>query len=142
MSPYRSLLAQYADQVGLESAKDFLASQELRIGGIAVGLTCEGDEENGDVVFYASLGQPAPHVARDALFSLMLEANVLWAGTGGCTLGVQSGTGLAVLCGRLPLPLCDAGTLVVVLDAFVDMALVWRDVVEGRQPAVLPQLAA
>ena len=112
------------------------------IADIVVGLSAEGDADAGDIAFFATLGRPAPQVARDQLLQLMLEANALWVGTGGCTLGLQPGTGAVLLCARAPLALCDARALAAALDAFADVALLWRDVVQGRVTPELPQLAA
>lgn len=142
MSRYETLLEDYARLAGLSPVEDFLANQELVIADIVVGLSVEGDADAGDIAFFATLGRPAPQVPRDRLLQLMLEANALWVGTGGCTLGLQAGTGGVVLCARAPLALCDAPALAAALDAFADVGLLWRDVVQGRVTPELPQLAA
>ncbi|CAB3662194.1 MAG: type III secretion system chaperone [Achromobacter pulmonis] len=142
MSRYQTLLADYARLAGLAPAEDFLASQELVIADLVIGLTVEGDADRGDIAFFTSLGRPAPQVAREPLLQLMLEANALWVGTGGCTLGLQAGTGAVLLCARAPLALCDAPALAAALDAFADVGLLWREVVQGRVTPELPQRAA
>jgi len=142
MSRYQTLLEDYARLAGLSPVEDLVAHQELVIADIVVGLSAEGDADAGDIAFFATLGRPAPQVARDQLLQLMLEANALWVGTGGCTLGLQPGTGAVLLCARAPLALCDARALAAALDAFADVALLWRDVVQGRVTPELPQLAA
>jgi hypothetical protein len=142
MSRYQQLLENYARGVGLEPVDAFLASQEIVIGGVTVGLTLDGDENNGDVVFFSNLGQPAPDAAGTNLNVMMLQANALWAGTGGCTLGLQPDTGAVLLSGRAPLALCDAAALASALDAFADLAVLWRNVVSGKTRPELPALAA
>ena len=142
MTRYTQLLEDYAQLVGLEPASDLLLNQELRVSDLSVGLTAEGDEDNGNIVLFTSLGQIAPDLPQDRLMRLMLEANALWAGTGGCTLGVQSGTGAVLLCIRMPLALCNAQALVPIVDAFVDVALLWREIVQGRHTVDLPTLSA
>lgn len=142
MSRYQTLLEDYARLAGLSPVEDLVTHQELVIADIVVGLSAEGDADAGDIAFFATLGRPAPQVARDKLLQLMLEANALWVGTGGCTLGLQTGTGAVLLCARAPLALCDARALAAALDAFTDVALLWRDVVQGRVAPQLPQLAA
>ena len=142
MSRYQTLLEDYARLAGLSPVEDLVTHQELVIADIVVGLSAEGDADAGDIAFFATLGRPAPQVARDQLLQLMLEANALWVGTGGCTLGLQPGTGAVLLCARAPLALCDARALAAALDAFADVALLWRDVVQGRVRPELPQLAA
>lgn len=142
MSRYQTLLEDYARLAGLAPVEDFLASQELVIADLVVGLALEGDADRGDIAFFASLGRPAPQVAREQLLQLMLEANALWVGTGGCTLGLQAGSGAVLLCARAPLALCDAPALAAALDAFADVGLLWREVVQGRVSPELPQRAA
>ena len=137
MTRYTQLLEDYAQLVGLEPAADLLLNQELRVAGLWIGLNAELDEDTGNVVLFTSLGQAASHVQPDRLMRLMLEANALWAGTGGCTLGVQSGTGAVLLCIRAPLALCTAGSLARMIDAFADVALLWREIVQGRHTADL-----
>lgn len=142
MSRYQKLLENYARGVGLEPVDAFLASQEIVIGGVTVGLTLEGDENSGDVVFFSNLGQPASEVDKADLHLMMLQANALWAGTGGCTLGLQPDTGAVLLAGRAPLTVCDAAALASALDAFADVAVLWRNVVAGRIRPELPALTA
>lgn len=141
MTRYQQLLKDYAALAGLDSATDFLLSQELRIAGLWIGVNAEGDEEGGSVVIFTSLGQLEGTAQSERVMRLMLEANALWAGTGGCTLGVQSGTGAVILCIRAPLAVCNAGTLARMIDAFADIALLWREIVVGHHPAQLTDMA-
>lgn len=142
MTRYQYLLENYARLTGLPSAAELIATQELRIASLDVGLTAEGGEDSGSIVFFTSLGLPAPQLPREQLMQLMLEANALWVGTGGCTLGLQADTGAVLLCARAPLALCDAPALAAAIDAFVDVGLLWREIVQGRHTVDLPVLAA
>lgn len=137
MTLYTTLLKEYAVHAGLP-VEEFLASQELVIAEMAIGLAPEGDPNRGDLILFSTLGRPAEDVDRAKLMQLMLEANGLWVGTGGCTLGLQAGTGAVLLCVRLSLTATDAASLSASLQAFVDVALVWREVVQGK---VKPELA-
>lgn len=136
MTRYTELLKQYASLANLQ-AEDFLANQELVIADTAIGLASEGDPDFGDLVVFSTLGRPAADVEREKLMQLMLEANALWAGTGGCTLGLQAGTGAVLLCARLSLVATTASSLSAALQAFTDVALLWKEVVQGK---VHPQL--
>lgn len=136
MTRYTGLLEDYARLANLP-AEEFLANQELVIADIAIGLASEGDPDSGNLIVFSTLGRPAEDVEREKLLQLMLEANALWVGTGGCTLGLQSGTGAVLLCARLSLPTTTPSSLSSALQAFVDVALVWKEVVQGR---VNPQL--
>ncbi len=94
------------------------------------------------MVFFTRLGQPAPAAGVEAVYRLMLQANALWSGTGGNTLGLHEPSGEVLLCGRIPLALCSAGGLSGLLEAFSETARVWREIVQGRVPAMLSPLAA
>ncbi len=137
MTRYTQLIQAYADHSGLP-AQELLSSQELVIGGVNIGLAPEGSEDTGDMAVFASLGRPSAEVDHEQLMRLMLEANALWVGTGGCTLGLQAGTGAVLLCARLSLVATDALALSAALQAFTEVALLWREVVQGK---VAPQLA-
>ena len=136
MTVYVSLLKDYAVQAGLP-VEEFLANQELVIADLVIGLAPEGDPDRGDLVLFSTLGRPSSDVDLAKLMQLMLEANGLWVGTGGCTLGLQAGTGAVLQCARLSLNATDAASLSASLQAFVDVALVWREVVQGK---VKPEL--
>lgn len=142
MSRYLNLLKNYAKFVGLEPVEDLLANQELLIGGVTVGLTPDDNENPSSLIFFTSLGKPAPSVSKEKLFQLMLEANAFWVGTAGCTLGLHSQSGEVILCGRALLDSSTADVLATALNAFVDLALIWRELVEGRVTPELPALAA
>ncbi|CAM3932061.1 Tir chaperone family protein [Bordetella tumbae] len=136
MSRYEHLLRNYAAIMGLEPVQWLLATQEIVINGITVSLMLDGDDDIGDIVFCTNLGVP-DH--SESLHVLMLQANALWTGTGGCTLGLQYGTGAVLLAGRTPLPLCHAKGFADMIGAFVDIALRWKPFIE-RTAAV--ELAA
>lgn len=142
MTRYQSLLENYARLMGITPAAELLANQEVQIGDLTVGFTVEGDENSGSMLFFTSVGKPASHLPRERLLQLMLEANALWVGTGGCTLGLQAHTGAVLVCARAPLALCDAPALAVMIDAFADVALLWREIVQGRHAVEMPALAA
>ncbi|MET4580432.1 type III secretion system chaperone [Ottowia thiooxydans] len=136
MTRYSALLQDYARHTGLP-VEEFLTNQEIVFADLEIALAPEGDEDTGDIAFFASLGHPSAGVDKTQLMQLMLEANGLWVGTGGCTLGLQAGTGVVLLCARLPLELTDAASLSAALQAFSTVAMMWREVVRGK---VMPQL--
>lgn len=135
MTRYAKLIEEYALHAGLP-ARELMSSQELVIAGVGIGLAPEGDQDTGDMILFSALGRPSVGVEREKLMQLMLEANGLWVGTGGCTLGLQAGTGAVLLCARLSLAAIDVVSLSAALQAFTDVALLWREVVQGK---VTPQ---
>lgn len=140
MTRYQQLLEGYARLMGIEPAADLLANQEVQVADLAVGFTVEGEEDSGNIVIVTSLGMPEPGVPREQLMQLMLEANALWLGTGGCTLGLQSSTGAVLLCARTPLALCDPLALAAVIEAFAEVAVLWREIVQGHHAIDMPVL--
>ena len=141
MTRFQHLLENYARLMGIEPEGDLLETRELQLDDLGIGFSVEGDEEHGSAVLFTSLGLPAPQVPRERLMQLMLEANAFWAGTGGCTLGLQPHTGAVLVCARVPLALCDAPSLVVGVEAFAEVALLWREIVQGRHAVDMPVLA-
>ncbi|WP_298208938.1 type III secretion system chaperone [Acidovorax sp.] len=126
---YENILREFADHVGLD-ANELLGTEEVLIDGLAVGLQLDGDAVDGDLLFFAALGTPSgEHLGRIA--RTLLEANNLWVGTGGATLGVQQATGAVTLSGRMPLSALSGDALAMLLDGFVDTASFWKGFVEG-----------
>ena len=142
MNRYEQLLSGYARLVGLESEVEFLNHQELEVSGVSVGLTLEGNADTGSIVLFTSLGLPAAELPQDRLMRLMLEANAFWVGTGGCTLGLQTGTGAVLMSMRAPLALSSAPALRDAIEAFADVSLLWREIIEGRRVVELPHVTA
>lgn len=129
MSRYEHLLRNYAAILGLEPVQLLLATQEIMINGVTISLMLDGDADIGDIVFCTNLGMPAH---SESLHVLMLQANALWTGTGGCTLGLQHGTGAVLLAGRTPLPLCHAKGFADMIGAFVNIARQWKPLIERK----------
>lgn len=132
MSRYEHLLRNYAALLGLEPVQQLLATQELVVSGITISLMLDGDKDIGDVVFCTNLGIPTPEIPLERLYTLLLQANGLWAGTNGYTLGLQHGTSAILLAGRAPLPLCHAKGFAELLSSFVDTALPWQAFIKGQ----------
>lgn len=132
---YEEILSALAEQVGLD-AQELLSTQEIVVDGQPIGLGLEGDDRGGDLVFLANLGTPAPEQLQRVMRTL-LEANHLWVGTGGCTLGLQPDTGAITLCGRIRLDELGGKTLAALLDGFADTAGFWRNLIESRPPETI-----
>lgn len=135
---YEGILNALAEQVGLD-AQELLTMQELVVDGQPIGLQLEGDERSGDLIFFAGLGTPAPEQLQRVMRTL-LEGNHFWVGTGGCTLGLQPGTGAVTLCGRIRLDELGGKTLAALLDGFADTVGFWRNLIESPPEAIQPAL--
>lgn len=137
---YLQLLSGLANHLGLPSPEDFLASEELVINGQNIGFVFEpldpGEPEAGDMLLFAVLGAPPAHRQPD-VHRLLLEANNLWVGTSGATLGLQQDTGNVVMATRLPMEGMTPEQLAGILETFLDTALFWKATVAGDPAATV-----
>ncbi|WP_159912520.1 CesT family type III secretion system chaperone [Pantoea sp. 18069] len=135
-APYEELLSALAEEVGLE-ASSLISSQEIVIDDLPITLKLEGEGEQAEVRLCCRLG--APSQARWALtIRTMLQANHLWTGTGGATLGMESDT--VSLSVRRLLSELDADRLAVVLAKTADIGLAWQDfITQDQSIPVLPE---
>lgn len=124
LEQYESLVRSLAVTLGL-NPQELLRTEEIVIDDLPVGFQYEGDEEDGDILFFAPLGQPEQGDELP-LYKALLQANHLWIGTGGGTLALHPFNGEAVLAGRLPLHRLDAEHFSRVLEVFAQTALFWR----------------
>ena len=138
LDTYQALLRAFADQAGLD-ADSLVATGEVALGGVEGGVTvrmsCRGSQVRGELVLLCDLGMP-PRARRLALYESLLEANHLWLGTGGATLGVEPGTGHVVACERLDLQGLGASGLASALAEFVEACGAWRDFIDQARPQV------
>lgn len=139
LSAYQTLLRDFASHVGLDPSVLAL-TQEVVMGGVAIGLACEGDEDSGDLLYFADLGAPSPRRAA-AVYKALLEANHFWVGTSGATLGLQPDTGHVVCCGSMALAGLTGEGLAQLLDSLIDTLLFWQQYVDDawiQDPPALP----
>ncbi|MBY4599475.1 CesT family type III secretion system chaperone [bacterium BD-1] len=132
MNPaYPALLSAFADAVGLPDAGAFLKTEEVVVDDITVSIYYEGDESIGEVVCFSMLGKPdaadLPKVSQ-----VLLEANYLWAGTGGATLGMSPEDQKIMCAVRLQIDGLTGESLASTIDAFVDTASFWKRWIAGE----------
>lgn len=141
---YLELLAAFANEIGLPKPESLLETKELIVDEITISLLYEGDDQMGDVILFSALGDISAERTSEILHVAM-EANYLWAATGGATLGM-SGRVLAMAL-RVPLILLDATSLANAVSAFTETATFWRRYTNGElerlnQPGDLEQQLA
>ncbi len=125
---FESLLREFATAKNL-STEQILLTQEIIVDDVPVSLLYEGLEDIGDMVFYTPLGKPQE--GNEALtHSSLLQANHLWAATGGATLGLLK-DGTVTFCYRTPLNLLKADTLGETLSLFASHAQTWMAVLSS-----------
>lgn len=128
---FTNLLTSFAQEVGLSAVDHFLQTKEIVIDGITVSLYFEGDDDLGEVVFFSLLGTPSDE-RMAGVVRVLLEANYLWVGTGGATLGISPENNKVIISARMPLDTLNGLALASLLDSFVDSASFWRRYVNGE----------
>jgi hypothetical protein len=129
---FQALLQDLATHVGIADAEGLLASSQLVIDGVTVSLLFEDEIARDNVVCYADLGA-APLDRANDVYRHLLEANLLWAGTGGATLGLHPDTAHVFLSYKLPIQGLNGEGLATALDQFTSIALFWTSFVAGTQ---------
>lgn len=90
-----------------------------------VTIDLESNEDSGALIFSSIVGTLAQHEA-DAFYPLLLEANLLWAGTGGATLGVDPATLSVFMCYQEKIAGMEFLRFQELLKGFSDTALYWN----------------
>ena len=136
-APYEDLLSALAEEVGLE-ASSLISSQEIVIDELPISLKLEGEGEQAELRLCCQLGIPSK--ARWALaIRTMLQANHLWTGTGGATLGMLENDMVSLSVRRL-LSRLNADRLAVLLAKTADIGLAWQDFITQDQAVpVMPE---
>ena len=93
----------------------------------SVNIMISNVEEKGEVLLYADLGNVPPE-GREDFYRTLLEANNLFQGTAGATLGLENGTGLIRLQLRENSSIF-ANNAEEHVGAFVETALAWKKIV-------------
>lgn len=89
---------------------------------VAVNISYAADTEL--LTLYCNLGEiPADQAER--VYPLLLEANVLWAGTGGATLGVTPADRCVILAFRDRIKDIDPERFQTLLEGLIDMSEFW-----------------
>lgn len=126
---FLDLLTGFAGEIGLASVDQLLKTKEITIEDITISLLYEGDDQTGDVVLFSALGDIAPARTAEVL-QFAMEANYLWAATGGATLGLSGNTMAMSL--RVPLSLLNPRALASVISAFTQNASFWHLYTTGQ----------
>jgi hypothetical protein len=137
LDTYRELLRTLAGLLQLDP-EELVRTQELACGELSVGLQYMGDGKVGDIAWFCDLGAPPPEQVAET-WRLLLEANALWLGTGGATLGIQQGSDSILMSDRAPLGSVDAEGLAAALDNFVQVGRFWQQCL--KDPRALVQAA-
>ena len=105
---------------------------------VAVNISYAADTEL--LTLYCNLGEIAADQA-ERVYPLLLEANVLWAGTGGATLGVTPADRCVVLAFQDRIKDIDPERFQALLEGIVDMSEFWLGRIEQSAQAAGDALA-
>jgi hypothetical protein len=128
LSSYQALIAELGQTLGMA---DMAAGEDgyvgLTIDAHEIHIQHEADDDL--VILFARLSEVDPD-RRDAIYSMLLAANVFWQGTRGATFGADFDTGRVFLADRRPLAVLDVESLSVWIEQFANVAAHWRTRIE------------
>ena len=129
---FNDLLKDLGKSVGLPDLKpsnDGLCS--LRFDD-RVTIDLEANEETGALIFSSIVGTLMPY-QTEKFYPELLEANLLWAGTGGATLGVDPATLSVFMCYQEKMEGMEFLRFQELLKGFSDTALFWNQRLAGGE---------
>lgn len=129
--PYKDLLTAFAEEIGLEP-EALLVSEEVVIDGLPVGLQLDGDNDEAEVLLCSLLAAPNPERWNETA-RLLLQANHLWSGTCGATLGMLPDDDMISLSMRRPLRDLTADSLAVLVAKTADIGMAWQEFIAERE---------
>ncbi|KAB0607345.1 type III secretion system chaperone [Castellaniella defragrans] len=128
LSSYQALIAELGQTLGMA---DMAAGEDGYVGLMIDGheIHLQHEAEDDAVILFARLPEADPD-RRDAIYAMLLAANVFWQGTRGATLGADFDTGRVFLADRRPRTGLDAESLSVWIEQFANVAAHWRQRIE------------
>ena len=135
---FSKLLGAFGDSVGVPD----LATDEDRYCVIKLDdrivLVMQYEPDTESVVLYVDLG-PYPEEHEREVFASLLQANCLWAGTGGATLGVNGSSRTILLGYRLSVRNLELEPFKSAVESLVNTAEFWMNRIgemgRGARPA-------
>ena len=94
-----------------------------------INVTISCDEETDAAVFHCELGEIAEQNLLEVQ-SLLLEANVMWSGTGGATFGVVPTSRKVILAYQERVSYLDPESVVGLIDSFRALAEFWTHAIQ------------
>ena len=130
MGTFAKLLADFGATTGIPSlAADSEGYCILELDEKVV-LVMQYEQETESIVFYTDLGK-YPRTCEQAVFFDILQANCLWAGTGGTTLGINAENNSVLMCYRLQTLNLEPETFERTIESFTNTAEYWTGRIEA-----------
>jgi len=119
-----SLLKVLAQQVGIpELALDESSCCVLAFDEVVINF--EADASSQRLFLYADVGD-APEGLPESLYRELLEANLMWGGTGGATLSLDGSARRFMLAHGVPVGRTSDVDFLATVETFVDIVECWR----------------
>lgn len=134
MSRFKTLSKDFAASIGLPLNGEIESPFEIALDGFTIVASTDTRSDGEDLVLYTGLGT-VPAARELEVYRVLLEANVLWSGTGNATLGVNSATREAMIAYRMPMSLLDGESLAALVGRFLEIARGWRNTIEAANEA-------
>jgi hypothetical protein len=129
LSTFQALIAELGQslgEAGFSAGDDGYVGLKIDAIDIHIQYETEGDA----VVLFTRLQEIEPD-RRDALYSMLLAANLFWSGTRGATFSADFNTGRVFLADRRPRAALDLEALTGWIEQFADVAGYWHDRIDA-----------
>lgn len=123
---FTGVVESIARHLGLPAEDGWSSPVELQVDDVAVRLVHHDDADQSEIWMYADLVEIPEEQALN-FYREMMEANLLWSGTNGGTIGLNSESHEAVIADRVPLEGLDGDRLARRLARFIDTVEAWRE---------------
>lgn len=125
---YNELMQGFAARFGIANIDTGNGAAALEIDGMSVGFI--HDAETDEIMVVAEIGFPPPD-ADGPFGSMMLKANFLYSGTGGAMICQNPETGAYAVMRSYQLAQLDVETFAKAVEALINTAERWKDVISG-----------
>ena len=128
---YKELMAAFAENIGIEELPIVDGATSLDVDDMRVEVI--HDEKADGVLLGGIIGEPPPE-GQGLFNSMLLQANFLFQGTGGATIGQNPETKEYALMRNFSLKDLDAAAFSEALGNFVNELERWRGLLADFQP--------
>jgi len=135
MEKFVELVRALGDEMGLQVTWQPVSPIEFVVDGLTLVISLDRRSDADAVVLYCELGE-VPTEREIEVYRILLEANMMWSGTGDATLAVNSATRQALLCYRLPTTGVEGPAFIGVVAAFATLARSWRDFIAAAHEEI------
>lgn len=129
LSSFQGLIAELGQSLNMA---DMAVGEDGYVGLVVddheIHIQYDADED--DVILFTRLQEADPD-RRDAVYALLLGANLLWQGTRGATFSIDFNTGRIFLADRRALVKLGLDVVSEWIEGFVNVAVYWRSRIEA-----------